>query len=70
MQFDNEGNLVIRIEERPYRIDLEDIERIFIPSKQVKVIETNLRAQKPFYLLSPLYPITRRQAAFILCAIL
>lgn len=40
--------------------------RGYIPAKQVGIIAKNLKEGKSYIEASPLYPITREQAAFIL----
>jgi len=57
MHFDKNKNLVV------YE---DDNHTCYIPAKQCKIIYTNLKTGKDWYIASPAYEITRKQAAFIL----
>ena len=41
-------------------------QKLYIPWKQVRIALKNMEMGKPFDLCSPMHPLTREQAAFIL----
>jgi len=60
MFFDDDGRLMV------YEDKTEHYHRMgTIPAKHVYIIWCNLKMNKPFNQLSPMYPVTREQVAFI-----
>jgi hypothetical protein len=58
-RFDDEGRFIVWEHPR------QDGQMSYIPAKQIKLILENYDSGKDFKVISPLYPITRAQLAYI-----